>query len=641
MLKANSKTIFLLIIFGLYMLYSPAQVCYAKDKDSDEKQFTEAQIISPQTLDNAQNRSYDEGVTVNDVEITGNNLVKSEDILKNISMKKGAIFDKDQVQKDLKSIYDMGYFTEKLKAVPQTSPSGVKLKIQVEENAPVTGFTISGNKIVDTEEIAKILNSQTGLPQNIAGLNKAVEKIEDLYAQKGYVLARVKRISDDPDGVINIEINEGIIDKVKITGNTKTKDFVIKRNIVTASGNVYNENVLKQDLSRIFATQSFSDVRRVISASPDNPDKYVVSIEVDEKRTGSISLGGGVDTVTGLFGSVGYNDNNFRGRGQQLSTSFTAGSGVLVRDQDTIRRASLQFETNFVEPRLFQTLNSLQTSAYFKELASYEVPLALEKRIGGEIEIGRPIKKVPHLAGSISTGVETVKMEEGDYTRIQSLFAQRGIDIGKRAEQLHGGTYISMGPSLVFDTRNSIVNPTSGWYTTGGFKESFMLSGQAGTFGKANLSVRRFYPVGQKSTFTIDGKIGSKVLGNIPDFAAFRLGGSNTIRGFKEGYVGDGTGYMMSSAEFRTPIPFVEKVTKINFFRDIRAVFFCDAGTVFRTNLTNTLYNRPGYGVAIGTGLNFIIPGLGPIRVNYGYPLTYVGTGNPKGAFNFDFGENN
>ena len=639
--KASSKTIFISTILGISLFYATSIAGYAKDKDTDEKEFTGAQSIAPQNLNNVQNRSYDEGVTINDVEITGNNLVKSDDIIKNMSQKKGVLFDRDQVQKDLKSIYDMGYFTEKLKAIPQTSPSGIRLKIHVEENAPVTGFTITGNKTVPSEEIAKILNNQTGLPQNIAELNKSVEKIEELYGQKGYVLARVKRISDDPDGVINLEINEGVIDKIKITGNVKTKDFVIKRNIVTAPGTIYNENVLKQDLSRLFATQSFSDVRRVISASPDNPDKYNVTIEVDEKRTGSISLGGGVDTVTGLFGSLGYNDNNFLGNGQQLSSSFIAGSGVLIKDVDTVRRASFQFETNFVEPRLFQTLNSLQTSAYFKDLASYDVPLSLERRLGTSLEIGRPIKQIPHLVGSISTSVESVKMEEADFSQIQSIFAQKGINISERAKELQGGTYLSMGPSLAFDTRNSLSNPTSGWYATSNFKESFMLSGQSGTFGTVNESVRKFYPIGQKSTFTIDGRLSSKVLGNVPDFASFRLGGANTVRGYKEGYLGNGSGFMMGSAEFRTPLPFVDRVTKISFFNNIRAIFFCDAGQVFNTNITNQIYNRPGYGVAVGTGLNFIIPALGPIRIDYGYPLTHVGAGNPKGAFNFDFGENN
>ena len=96
---------------------------------------------------------------------------------------------------------------------------------------------------------------------------------------------------------------------------------------------------------------------------------------------------------------------------------------------------------------------------------------------------------------------------------------------------------------------------------------------------------------------------------------------------------------MLATAEFRTPIPFVDKVTDISFFRDMRAAFFLDAGTVFKETLTNQIFNRPGYGISAGTGLMVNVPGLGPIRVDYGYPLTSVGAGNRKGRFTFGFGE--
>ncbi|OGH99229.1 MAG: hypothetical protein A2104_00380 [Candidatus Melainabacteria bacterium GWF2_32_7] len=637
MATASRKNVILSLILTLFMLNSTSLASFSQEEE--EPQFTQATEIAPQKLNNLQSRTYDEGITVKEIEIKGNNLVKTEDILSKLAIKQGSKFDRNLIQKDLKSIYDMGYFTERLKAIPEPSSTGIKLRIEVEENAPVTGFNITGNDVISTENLAKIFNSQTGLPQNIAELNKAVENIENLYTEKGYILARVKRITDDPDGMINIDINEGVIDGIKISGNTKTKDFVIKRNMIMASGMVYNENLLKQDLSRIFATQAFSDIRRVLSASPDDPNKYRLTVEVDEKRTGSISLGGGIDTGTGLFGSLGYMDNNFRGLGQQLSTNFMAGSGIVLRDQDTIRRANLQFEANFVEPRLKQTLNSLEVSAFGREFASYQVPLGIERRIGTEVELARPIKRVPHLAGSVSLGVENVDVREGDNQRITNAFAEKGIDIRRRAEQLEGGTFISLGPSLIYDTRNSFINPTEGWYASGSFKESFMLSGDAGSFGKATATVRRFYPIGDKSTFTVGGKVGTQVIGSLPEFASFRLGGATTVRGFREGDVGNGKGFMLATAEFRTPIPFVAQITDISFFRDMRAALFMDAGTVFRETLTNDLFNRPGYGISAGAGLRVNIPGLGPIRVDYGYPLTFVGSGNKRGRFTFGFGE--
>jgi len=637
---APKKLIFIIIMAAsLLVMLSKQAYCFDEDEETTE-QPTQASEIAPQKMDTLKSRTYDEGITIKEIDIKGNNLVKKENILKNMETKEGSLFNKDMIQKDLKNIYEMGYFTDKIKAIPEASPTGIKLRVEVEENAPVTGFSITGNKVISTEDLSKIFNTQTGLPQNIAELNKAVENIENLYAEKGYILARVKKITDDPDGMINIKINEGMIEDIKFKGNTKTKDFVIKRNLVTVPGMVYNENILKQDMSRLFSTQSFSDIRRVISASPNDPDKYRLTIEVDEKRTGSISLGGGIDTGTGLFGTLGYMDRNFRGVGQQLSTNFTIGSGLILNNSDVVQRAALQFEANFVEPRLKGTLNSLELSAFGREYASYQVPLGIEKRFGTEIELARPIKRVPHLAGSISMGVENVRIKEGDSGKISSIFADKGIDIAERAKQLEGGTFLSFGPSLVYDTRNNVLNPTSGWYASASVKESFMLSGNADSFGKLTLGARKFYPVGKESTFTVGAKIGSNIIGNMPEFAAFRLGGPYSVRGFKEGYVGNGQSFAMASAEFRTPIPFIDKVTNIGFFRDMRTALFLDSGTVFKETLTNDLFKRPGYGVSAGMGLRVNVPALGPIRVDYGYPLSFLGHGiKRKGVFTFGFGD--
>ena len=647
MKKTINKKTLLILALSLWTLNFNAHICYSmNDQNDEDNQLIEADKIAPHDITNLEGRSYDEGITIKEIEIKGNNLVKTNDILKNLNLKVGSKFDRDLVQKDLKAIYDMGYFSERLKAVPQPSSTGIKLRIEVEENSPVTGFNVTGNKIISTADLSKIFNKQTGLPQNISELNKAVEQIESLYAEKGYILARVKKISDDPDGVINIQINEGVIDSVKITGNTKTKDFVIKRNMLTASGQVYNENVLKQDLSRIFGTQAFSDVRRVIAVSPKDPDKYQLTIEVDEKRTGSISVGGGIDTVQGLFGTLGYMDNNFIGRGQQLSTTFMIGSGAMLlsNSADVVKRSPIQIDANFVEPRLEGTLNSLQVSAYGKDLASFQVPLAIERRIGGDVELARPIKKIPHLAGSMSLGVENVNMSEGDLTDINNDFKAQHISSSQaiidRAQELKGGTFLSLGPSLVYDTRNNIANPTNGLYANAGFNESFMLTGNSGTFGKVTADVRKFYPVGKKSTFTVDAKVGTKVLGTMPEFATFRLGGPYTIRGFNEGDVGNGTGFMMASAEYRTPIPFLDRVTNINFINNIRLAAFLDAGSIFGGTIANTLFNKPGYAIATGLGLRVGIPGLGPIRVDCGYPLTFIGSGKTKNpVFTFGFGD--
>ena len=272
------KKLFLTSILTLLLFTTSNNSLLAQLVDEEEEVTTPVEEIEPDALPGSSIRTYDEGITIKDIEITGNMLVPRDKIINKMHTKEGSIFDRQALQADLKAIYEMGYFTDKIKVVPEASPTGVKLRIEVEENLPVTGFNIVGNTVISTEELETIFQDQTGLPQNIAQLNDAISKIEKIYADKGFVLARVKKITDDPDGMVNIEINEGTIDKVNLVGNTKTKDYIIKRNMLTAEDSIYNEEMLKDDLKRIFGTQAFEDVRRVITASADDPDKYELTI---------------------------------------------------------------------------------------------------------------------------------------------------------------------------------------------------------------------------------------------------------------------------------------------------------------------------------------------------------------------------
>lgn len=614
---------------------------FAKIPDEEEeKRFTGAEEIAPEQLNVLEDKSYDEAITVQDIKIKGNTLVTKEKILNELEIKPGVKFDRELVKQDLKNIYNMGYFTERIKAVPEPGPEGITIYIEVEENVPITGFTISGNEAVSSDELFSVLEKQAGLPQNITELNKSINDIESLYAEKGYILARVKKVSDDPDGIINVSINEGLVDEIQISGNVKTKDYVITRNITVQPGEVYNEHKLKQDLTRIFGTQAFSDVRRVISPSINDPDKYKLTIEVDEKRTGSISLGGGIDSLTGLFGQAGYIDNNFFGRGQEVSVNLLMGSGTVFNDRDVLERANYQFDAQFIEPRLMQSLNSLQVNVFGRDMASYQIPLGIERRLGGKIEIARPLKQVKNLAGSISIGYEDTDLREGDFDEIATIYNNKNVDITKRAEQLKGGTFLTLGPSLVYDSRDSILMPREGLYGQISFKEYFaVFDSEAETFGRGTVSFRKFFPVAEKSTFMVGGKMGSTLLGTVPEFEAFRLGGPYSIRGFREGDVGNGEGFMMGVAEFRTPIPFIDKFLKYKIVRDIRLALFMDAGYLFEETLTNQLYDYPGYAVSMGAGMIVPLPFLGPIRVDYGYPITSVGSSNKRGRFTFGIGD--
>ncbi len=582
---------------------------------------------------------------IKDIEIHGINVVPEEEVLSKLNLHKGDTYKREEIQSGLKNVYQMGYFTEKMRVIPVNNPDGtVTLKVILEENAPVTDFTIEGNSVIPTEEILEPLLPMKGKPQNIAQLNEAIEKIQTIYSNKGYILARIESVSDDPDGTINIRIKEGTINSIAIAGNEKTKDYIIARNILAEPGTVYNENQIKQDLSRLYATQSFKDVTREIEPCEDDPDKYDITISVQEQRTASISVGGGIDSVTGFFGSVGIADNNFRGRNQRLSLNGLVGSGVILNDASIKRRMNMQVELSFFEPHFLNADTSLMSKLYFRDFGSYQVPLAIERRFGGEMTVAHRMKRNKHLTSTFSLGVENIDVREGDFNKIASMYAKYGVPISERAKQLDGGLFLSLSPALVYDTRDSAIVTRKGTLANIRFDEEIGLNGFDKTHGKLSGSIKQYIPIGKKSSLSFMARAGGRIHGDdMPEVMAYRLGGPYSVRGFKMSGVGTGDAFVMGSMEFATPIPFLDRTKlsrKVPFLNNIRLTAFVDAGKIFDPTLSSTLYDRPLYAVSAGVGLKLYIPGMGPLSIDYGIPFTPVGdNGAENGYFTFGVGD--
>ena len=581
-----------------------------------------------------QAQRYDQGVTIQRVTIEGNQLIDETEIKRAIATRPGSLYNKKTLKDDLRRIYDMGYFTEKIKATPIATNQGIVLKIRVEENVPVTRFVIQGNSALSNKELIDVFATQTGLPQNIGQLNDGIEKVEKAYADKGYILARVKGIEDDPDGTINIDINEGTIDSVQFVGNRKTRDSVLRRMMATEPGDVYNEKSVGQDLKRIFSSQAFGDVRRVITASAENPDKYDLVVEVDEKRTGAISLGGGLDTSTGLFGSLGYSDPNFLGRGQNFTSGASVGTGYIGRDISQANSRIYQFEVGWTNPSINDGDNALSANLFGRDLASFNIPLGIERRIGSELTWSRPIKSIKGASFSLGLRGEDVTIRDA---ASQATLDEYGISATDRDGQLNGGSFVSLSPTVAFDTRDNRFNPTRGWLNTFSTTAAGGING--GSYGTLSANVRKYYKIRDGITLALNAQGASNVIGDIPDFNMFRMGGAYTVRGYQEGGLGSGNRFLMASAELRTKVPFLGPLKqKFPILDTLNFATFFDVGQVYGLSTGSQAFDRPGTGASIGAGLRFNIPALGPIRVDYAFPLASSGSRYTR-SFNFGVGQ--
>lgn len=614
---------------------------YTNTSDSNTPNFTQSAYPTDLSSQSSSTSAIDkEKRIIKDIEFYGLNSMTQQDLISKMQMKQGGEYSRDLMQTDLKTIYDTGYFTEKMKAIPTVNSDGtVTVKIVVEENIPVKDFTIEGNTVIPTEDILATFTGMKGKPQNIAQINTAISKIQDLYNSKGYILARVDSVNDDPDGTINVTIKEGIIDKIMIEGNEKTKDYIIARNILTEPGMIYNENLIKEDLVRLYATQAFKDVTREIEPSTEVPDAYDITIKIQEQRTASISVGGGLDTVTGLFGSMGISENNFRGRCERLSLTGLVGTGVILNDSSVKDHMNMQAELSYFKPYFFNSDTSLNTRLFFRDFGSYQVPLAIERRFGGEVTVAHRLKFNKHATATFGLGAEDIKVSEGDYNGISALYRKYNIPISERAKQLEGGLFLSLSPALLYDTRDSATVTRHGTMASLRFDENIGLNGFDKTNGKLTGMIKQYIPIAKKSSLSFTAKGGGAIHGDVPEVMAYRLGGPYTIRGFKMSGVGTGNAFIMGSAEFATPIPLLDR-TRIAFLNNLRFTIWADAGKVFDDTISDKIYDRPMYAVSAGVGLKVFIPGMGPLSIDYGIPITNPGSnGSKNGYFTFGVGD--
>lgn len=641
----NSKYKIKNILAVLSVLAITASSVLAADvrlQDAQPTDFQTLPSIDVKVLKDTKNKGKEtvqDAVYIKDIEIVGTNVIKPEYIMNRLQSQRGDEYSRDLIQNDLKNIYQMGFFTDKMKAVPLQNPDGsVTLKIVLEENTPIIDFTVDGNTVISTDEILQFLTPLKGEPQNISDINEAIQKIQEYYNSKGYILARVDTLYDDPDGTINIHINEGEINKILVSGNEKTKDYIIARNVLTEAGTIYNENLIREDLVRLYATQAFKDVKRDIEPSEENPDKYDVTVQVEEQRTASISIGGGLDSATGIFGSAGIMDNNFRGLNQRVGLNVLAGNGVILNDASIVNHMNLQAELSFFEPYFLNADNSLMNKIFFRDFGSYQIPLAIERRFGAEATVAHKVKTNKHLTSTLSLGLENVNVREGDESGIASLYASKGINISQRAKQLEGGTFLSLSPGLMYDTRDSAIHPRNGVLANIRLDEAANFEDFSRSYGKLTGSIKRYVPIGKKSSLSFLARGGGKLNGEMPEVMAYRLGGPYSIRGFRMSGVGTGDAFIMGSAELATPIPFLDKL-KVQFLDNVRMTFFLDAGKIFNPTVSDVIYDRPMQAITAGVGLKVYIPGMGPLSVDYGIPLTNPGDMGSKGYFTFGVGD--
>ena len=473
------------------------------------------------------------------------------------------------------------------------------------EQFSIRGIDYKGNDIFTRDDIESGTRLRKGMIFSRKTLREDIGLITDMYGEKGYAFANVfpDMRPDDHSQVIditfNIEKGEKIkVRRINISGNEKTRDKVIRRELRLSEQDYLNTSALRRSFQRINNLNFFENVEIV----PDTVSKDMVdlNVRVREKPTGAFSLGGGYSSVYGLVGMLDVTEGNLLGRGELLKVKGEFGE-LRTSYNVTFREPWFMDTPTSVTANLFDTVNTYD---------AYDV-----NSTGGNIGVGRSFGE--YWSGGITYGIQNITV---------SGTPPSSIDEGKT-------TTGSITTSVTRDTRDNYWDPRSGNKNNISVEYADKFLGGDNIFVKYILDTTWYYPLPLDTAIMFHGRYGEGrgFRGeNLPANEKFYVGGIYTVRGFDYGRAttintvsdidGDGKGDIVKGdllGADKELIFNIEYVVPLVKDARINGVLFYDAGSGFGENDSITMSDLR---TSAGGGFRWFSP-IGPLRLEWGYNI--------------------
>ena len=583
-------------------------------------QETSMQKEQSKAVDNAAKAAPYVGILVAKVSLIGIDNLDQEKIKESLKMKPGTTLTSEGFTGDIRALYETGLFYEITPSFREV-PEGVQIDYNIMENPAFTQLDVEGNTKISTADIKKMVDITKGEILNTKKVNEGARRIESEYSKQGYILARVNDIRLLPDGHLVVLINEGVVEDFKIKGNTKTKDYVVTREMKLKKGQPFNAKAARRSMQRIYNLGYFEDVN--IKLNPgQQPNTVVVEITVVEMSTGTFGIGAGYSDADGILGMISIGDKNFRGTGDKVNARWEFGG------DDEYNK---NFEISYVRPWIDSKETTMGVTVYdmTNEYVDYnrdsdEIARYYKKRRGQEVSFSR-VTDNEFITNSI-----TLKNRDDLYVKPVSGYTyqyfegydrdgtqQNAAVIAERQAENFGLTR-SITFSRTLDSRDNLYDPHEG--KRNNYSVEVASFGGDFSFQKYSADYRYYYRQGVDNVIAVNLGIGF-ANGDMPLSQRFSVGGSDTLRGYRDD-IFKGSSMLRGSVEYRVPL--VKKV---------QGVLFTDAGYAWSKDYDESNFELGSMKYSAGVGLRINSP-LGPLRLDYGIPLN----GGNGGRFHFSFG---
>jgi outer membrane protein insertion porin family len=542
---------------------------------------------------------------------------------------KSGRLDETQLEQDINAVrewyQDHGYIDVEVKEVRrERAKDKMTLVVVLIEGSQyhVGKLTVTGAKVTTEKKVRALLKMKEGSVYSPKQIREDSKRVADAYGAGGYVDLQIVP-QGVPAGHTTIDVkytieegNASFVQRINIVGNTRTKDKVIRREVLIAPGDIFNSVRVETTKKRLDNLGYFSKVETYPEDTGVTGRKDLI-IQVEEKRTGSLNFGAGFSTIDNLVGFVEVSQGNF----DLMNWPNFTGAGQKFRARIQYGTSRKDFILSLTEPYFLDRRLSLGGQVFFNE-ADYYSDIYSQRNYGFSIEARKAVGV--YASVSLLYLLQRTELFNIDPSASSALLLESGAQ-----------TKSQITPSLVVDTRDNPFLSRRGTrvflapYIAGGF-----LGGQTQIYG-FNLEVAHFIHLWKDTILQIQGAIGTvdawgDGLG-VPIYDKLFLGGSNDLRGFDfhdispkdiNGESLGGKSLARLTVEYTVPI--IEKA---------RAAVFYDTGFV---NFPSWDFNTSHIVSDFGVGLRLDLP-IGPIRIDYAIPLEKDIYGG-GGKFNFNVG---
>lgn len=467
---------------------------------------------------------------------------------------------------------------------------------------PIKSIRLTGVTVAPETEIAKPLQNLLNRQPSEAELETAFRALEEWYKTRGYVLAKVVSYEQQADGTLVVEIAEGRIDSLELSGNRRTRREVLLREVEPALGLIYREDQIDAYRRRLGRLPYLKEVK-VSPVPADRVGSTQLLVQVEEAQALQLSLALGYTGRDGLLGYFDVSDNNFLGYGHQVRLQWQRDQ---YRNPQTNEIESFRpsYAFSYTAPRLILGRIHLGIEAYDRA-PFYPVFYTVNESL-------RRFERRQGFTGYIgydwgeSFGVQLqFRTDRVDYDSAPLSFLDGA---GKAANR---GQIDTVGLHGIWDTRERRSFPSTGSYASL-FVESSVGSSRF-KFTRYTGDVRHYLPLKNNRTTVFRVRAGG-ASGTLPLSERFWIGGFDMLRGYElDEFNGDRM--LLFGAEYRFPV-----------YPEVQGVFFIDHGLAWNSGQS---VGFSDFKTGVGVGVRFATP-IGAIRLDVAYGrkfFTYLSLG--------------